>query len=229
MMLVILMLLPFIEGWITGDKRDHHLLQRPRNAPTRTAVMVSLMTFYGLAWAAGGNDIIAIKLHASINQITYFMRVAVFVGPADRVLDHPPLVHLAAASRQREAAARLRDGHHHALPRGRLRRAAPADQRDGRLHAHRARPRRGLHGRERHRRRRRGRTRLALGEAAGQAVVVDVQPQRAEAHRGPSSRRRTTTPSTRQELQAGLDHPVDGHQFDDHRLRDTDDVPLRDH
>jgi ubiquinol-cytochrome c reductase cytochrome b subunit len=31
------------------------------------------------------------------------------------------------------------------------------------------------------------------------------------------------------ELQSGLDHPVDGHQFDDHRLRDTDDIPLRDH
>ena len=43
--------------------------------------MVALMTFYGLFWAAGGNDIIAIKLHSTINQITYFMRVAVFIGP----------------------------------------------------------------------------------------------------------------------------------------------------
>ena len=80
-MFVLLMILPFIEAWITGDKRDHHILQRPRNAPTRTAVMVALMTMYGLFWAAGGNDIIAIKLDLSINQITYFMRVAVFVGP----------------------------------------------------------------------------------------------------------------------------------------------------
>lgn len=82
LMFTILLLLPFIESWITGDKREHHLLERPRNAPTRTALMVSLMTFYGLMWAAGGNDIIAITLNASINQITYFMRVAVFVGPA---------------------------------------------------------------------------------------------------------------------------------------------------
>ncbi len=81
MLLVLVIMLPFIEAWITGDKREHHLLQRPRNAPTRTAFMVSLMTFYGLAWAAGGNDIIAIKLHLSINQITYFMRAAVFIGP----------------------------------------------------------------------------------------------------------------------------------------------------
>ncbi|TIC88699.1 ubiquinol-cytochrome c reductase cytochrome b subunit [Nocardioides sp. GY 10113] len=81
LLLIILMLLPFIESWVTGDKREHHLLQRPRNAPTRTAVLVALMTFYGLSWAAGGNDIIAIKFHLSINQITYFMRAAVFIGP----------------------------------------------------------------------------------------------------------------------------------------------------
>jgi ubiquinol-cytochrome c reductase cytochrome b subunit len=81
LMLVILMLLPFLEAWITGDKREHHLLQRPRNAPTRSAVMVALMTFYGILWAAGGNDIIAIKLHLSINQITYIFRVLVFLGP----------------------------------------------------------------------------------------------------------------------------------------------------
>ncbi|MCW2813114.1 MAG: petB, partial [Nocardioides sp.] len=74
-------MLPFIDSWITKDKRDHHLLYRPRDAPTRTGIMVALMTFYGLAWAAGGNDIIAIKLHLSINQITYFIRVMIFVGP----------------------------------------------------------------------------------------------------------------------------------------------------
>ncbi|SFC06908.1 ubiquinol-cytochrome c reductase cytochrome b subunit [Nocardioides terrae] len=81
LLFTVVLLLPFIEGWITGDKREHHLLQRPRNAPTRTATMVALMTLYGLFWTAGGNDIIAIRLHASINQITYFLRAAVFIGP----------------------------------------------------------------------------------------------------------------------------------------------------
>jgi ubiquinol-cytochrome c reductase cytochrome b subunit len=80
-MFTILLMLPFIENWITGDKRDHHLLQRPRNAPTRTATMVALMTFIGLLWAAGGNDILAIKFNLNINYITYFMRVMVFAGP----------------------------------------------------------------------------------------------------------------------------------------------------
>ena len=40
-----------------------------------------MMTAYGLLWAAGGNDILAIIFNLSINQITYFMRVAVFVVP----------------------------------------------------------------------------------------------------------------------------------------------------
>ena len=80
-LITILIALPFLEAWITGDKRDHHLLQRPRNAPTRTALFVALITFYGLMWAAAGNDIIAIRFDLSINQITYFMRAAVFIGP----------------------------------------------------------------------------------------------------------------------------------------------------
>ncbi len=81
LLFTVVLVLPFVEAWITGDKREHHLLQRPRNAPTRTATMAALMTFYGLLWMAGGNDIIATTFALSINQITWFMRVAVFLGP----------------------------------------------------------------------------------------------------------------------------------------------------
>ena len=77
----IVLMLPFLEAWITGDRREHHLLQRPRNAPTRTALMVALMTFYGITWSASANDLVAIKFHLSLNSITYFNRVMVFVGP----------------------------------------------------------------------------------------------------------------------------------------------------
>ena len=143
LMFTLLLLLPFIEAWITGDKRDHHLLQRPRDAPTRTATMVALMTMYGLFWAAGGNDIIAIRLHLSINQITYFMRGAVFIGPVIAFI----ITRRWCISLQRKdqpgPAARLRDRHHHALPRGRLHRAAPAAVARARLHAHRSPPRPG--------------------------------------------------------------------------------------
>ncbi|MDP3895023.1 cytochrome bc complex cytochrome b subunit, partial [Nocardioides sp.] len=79
--LMVLMAMPFVERWVTGDNREHHLLQRPRNAPTRTAFMAALVTFYGVALAAGGNDIIALKFHLSLNQITYAFRVLIFAGP----------------------------------------------------------------------------------------------------------------------------------------------------
>ncbi len=72
---------PFIEAWITGDKREHHLLDRPRNAPTRTAFLTAMITLYGLLWAAGGNDILAIVFDLNLNYITWFMRIAIFVGP----------------------------------------------------------------------------------------------------------------------------------------------------
>jgi ubiquinol-cytochrome c reductase cytochrome b subunit len=72
---------PFIEAWITGDKREHHLLQRPRNAPVRTAFMVAMMTLYGVLWAEGGNDIIAKLLHLNLNYITYAARILIFVAP----------------------------------------------------------------------------------------------------------------------------------------------------
>src|SRR6478609_12219796 len=81
LMAVSMILYPFIEQWVTGDKSEHHILDRPRNAPTRTAFGVAAMTCFGLFWIGGGNDIVATQFHVSLNSVTYFLRVAVFVGP----------------------------------------------------------------------------------------------------------------------------------------------------
>ena len=72
---------PFVEAWVTGDKREHHVLDRPRNAPTRTAFGVAAITGYALLTIAGGNDLIATTFDVSLNDVTRFLRVAVFVGP----------------------------------------------------------------------------------------------------------------------------------------------------
>jgi ubiquinol-cytochrome c reductase cytochrome b subunit len=74
-------LYPFIESWITGDKREHHLLDRPRNAPNRTALGVMSLTFMLVALINGGNDIIAVTFDLSINQIMWFSRIAIIVLP----------------------------------------------------------------------------------------------------------------------------------------------------
>lgn len=72
---------PFVEKWVTGDEREHHLLDRPRNAPTRTAIGVAGIVLYVVLFFAAGNDIMAIKLHLSINDITNLLRTLFFVGP----------------------------------------------------------------------------------------------------------------------------------------------------
>jgi ubiquinol-cytochrome c reductase cytochrome b subunit len=71
---------PFIESWVTKDKREHHILDRPRNAPTRTALGVMAISFYLVLFLAGGNDLIATHFHLSINDITnsfQFLLIAV--------------------------------------------------------------------------------------------------------------------------------------------------------
>ena len=74
-------LYPFFENWITGDKREHHLLDRPRNNPTRTAIGVMALTFYVLLWIGGGNDLIARFFDMSVNSLTIFLRIALFTLP----------------------------------------------------------------------------------------------------------------------------------------------------
>jgi ubiquinol-cytochrome c reductase cytochrome b subunit len=72
---------PFIERWITGDRREHHICDRPRNAPTRTAIGTAAITFYGVLWLAGGNDIIAYHFQIDLYTTTWIARIAIFAGP----------------------------------------------------------------------------------------------------------------------------------------------------
>jgi ubiquinol-cytochrome c reductase cytochrome b subunit len=43
---------PFFEQWATGDKKEHHINDRPRNAPVRTSIGVAFVCFYGIARVA---------------------------------------------------------------------------------------------------------------------------------------------------------------------------------
>ncbi|EPD95773.1 ubiquinol-cytochrome c reductase cytochrome B subunit [Streptomyces sp. HPH0547] len=81
LVLVTIALYPFIEAWVTGDKREHHIADRPRNAPTRTAFGAAWISWYFVCLVGGGNDLWATHFHLSINAITWFVRVAFFVLP----------------------------------------------------------------------------------------------------------------------------------------------------
>ena len=73
---------PFFEQWATGDRRYHNVLDRPRNAPIRTATGMAAVVFYGVLWAEGANDVLADALQIPLYTITWISRVLVFLGPA---------------------------------------------------------------------------------------------------------------------------------------------------
>jgi len=72
---------PWIERWVTRDDREHHVLDRPRNAPTRTAIGVAGVVFYCVMWAAASSDLIATHFHVALNDVTYWLRALFFLGP----------------------------------------------------------------------------------------------------------------------------------------------------
>jgi ubiquinol-cytochrome c reductase cytochrome b subunit len=72
---------PFIEAWITGDKREHHIADRPRNAPARTSIGAAGVTFYAVLWAAASSDLIATHFHVSIESVIHSLQALLFIGP----------------------------------------------------------------------------------------------------------------------------------------------------
>jgi ubiquinol-cytochrome c reductase cytochrome b subunit len=72
---------PFVEAWITGDKREHHIAERPRNAPTRTAIGAAGVTFYAVLWAAASSDLMATHFKITIEGVIHVLQVLFFLGP----------------------------------------------------------------------------------------------------------------------------------------------------
>jgi ubiquinol-cytochrome c reductase cytochrome b subunit len=76
-----LALWPFIEQRMTGDRREHHLLDHPRDAPVRTGVGAAGLVFFAILTLAAGNDVFAIMFRSSVEATTWLFRVALFVAP----------------------------------------------------------------------------------------------------------------------------------------------------
>ncbi|MFF0247575.1 cytochrome bc1 complex cytochrome b subunit [Streptosporangium sandarakinum] len=76
-----LALYPFMEQWVTGDRSEHHVADRPRNNPHRTSIGMAAVTFYGILWLSAANDVIAAHFHLSMNALIYVARVLIFLGP----------------------------------------------------------------------------------------------------------------------------------------------------
>jgi ubiquinol-cytochrome c reductase cytochrome b subunit len=72
---------PALERRLTGDYGFHHLLDRPRDAPRRTGLVLAFFSFVGLVFFAGSADRVMVELHVPYtNQIWVYDAVA-FVVP----------------------------------------------------------------------------------------------------------------------------------------------------
>src|SRR5690606_6667774 len=71
----------FIEAWVTGDQREHHILDRPRNAPTRTAIGAAGVTFYAVMWAGASSDLMATHFQLSMEGVIHTLQALLIFGP----------------------------------------------------------------------------------------------------------------------------------------------------
>jgi len=79
--LAVLALWPWIERRVTGDRGAHNLLDRPRDAPFRTAFGLGFLTWVVLVFFAGSSDRIFVFLGVSYTAQVWFWRFAIWVIP----------------------------------------------------------------------------------------------------------------------------------------------------
>ena len=103
---------PLLERRLTGGQALHHVLDRPRDAATRTGLGAAGITFYGVLWAAAANDQIAYHLNLDLYAVTWFFRIAVLAGP--------PLAYIITQRICLGLTARERAEAEHGRPTGRI-------------------------------------------------------------------------------------------------------------
>jgi ubiquinol-cytochrome c reductase cytochrome b subunit len=73
---------PWMERRLSGDRAFHNLLDRPRDAPNRTAFGVAFLMWIFLVFAFGAADRIFVLFELSYNTQLYVFRIAIWVIPA---------------------------------------------------------------------------------------------------------------------------------------------------
>jgi ubiquinol-cytochrome c reductase cytochrome b subunit len=80
--LAVLAAFPFVESRLTRDRRVHNLLDRPRDAPNRTAFGVAFLTWVFLIFAFGAADRLYVLFGVSYETLLEAFRVGIWVVPA---------------------------------------------------------------------------------------------------------------------------------------------------
>jgi ubiquinol-cytochrome c reductase cytochrome b subunit len=76
-----LFVVPWVERRLTGDRAEHHLLDRPRDAPGRTATGAAAIFFVTVLFLGGSQDVIAGTFNMPIPTLTTILQVLAIVGP----------------------------------------------------------------------------------------------------------------------------------------------------
>lgn len=79
--ITVIVLWPWLESRVTGDRRDHHVLQRPRDHAVRTGFGVAGLTFFAVLWSAGATDIVTARLGIPFEHQVWALRAGLVVGP----------------------------------------------------------------------------------------------------------------------------------------------------
>lgn len=77
----LLLAYPWLERKTTGDRAEHHLLDRPRDRPGRMAVGVAAITFVVVILVAGSQDILALKFDVPLRSLVWTLRIAALILP----------------------------------------------------------------------------------------------------------------------------------------------------
>ncbi len=73
---------PWIEAKFTKDnRRSHHLLDRPRDAPLRTAIGVGVFTFFAVLFIASATDLLANFFSISLSVVLPTLRYLLIILP----------------------------------------------------------------------------------------------------------------------------------------------------
>jgi ubiquinol-cytochrome c reductase cytochrome b subunit len=76
-----LLLWPWLERRVTGDYRTHNLLDRPRDAPWRTAIGAGFLTWVVMIFMFGSADRVTVFLGISYVAQLWAFRIGVWVVP----------------------------------------------------------------------------------------------------------------------------------------------------
>jgi ubiquinol-cytochrome c reductase cytochrome b subunit len=77
----LLYLAPFIEARKNKDRAEHHLLDRPRDRPVRTAIGVSALAFYLVLLGSASGDVLSTSFGLSVNTVIWMGRIALVALP----------------------------------------------------------------------------------------------------------------------------------------------------